>query len=143
MQHYYPKLKAPGVIGAIFLILTVLFLTHEIASAAQPVNNQTSPAIKEKYYRIVLSGDRMCKKCTYHVFQGKDGQRMVRLTDKKARSGVYPAREIRGIDSHPGWRWFAHAVAQRKGIAGETIVPEAFEYKDLDGNPAKNLHPLW
>lgn len=104
------------------LLLTTLCVSPLFAMAEKRAN-------QPKYYDIYLSGDRVCEKCTWRLLPRRDKEevQLVELINREGASGVYPAADIIGVDANPLMRKLLLKGVAGMGLAGEIIVPQAFE----------------
>lgn len=72
---------------------------------------------------IYLLGDRICRHCTLR-WVGPD---TVELRDRQGRTGVYPAREITDMETHPALRRLLYKSVHGVGLPGPILVPQAFD----------------
>ena len=77
----------------------------------------------QKPYDIYLTGDRICKKCTFRVLSPES----VELSNRLGEKGIYPVKEIIGLDTHPFARRFVLQNTHANGLAGRIVVPQAFD----------------
>ncbi len=82
---------------------------------------------------IYLTQDRVCRKCLWEVVDADH----VRLTNLSGVKGVYPLREILGVDTHPALRKWIYHSAHGIGVPGPILVPDAFD----DGKPEFSPEP--
>lgn len=74
-------------------------------------------------YTIYLTGDRVCKHCYWRA----EAPGVVTLCNARNVCGTYPLTAIQGVDRHPVWRRVVGKGIRGTGLAGRTIVPQAFD----------------
>lgn len=87
-----------------------------------------------KYHDIHLTGDRICRRCTWRIL---DDYR-IELINREGERGIYRRAEVLGVDKHPYWRKFLFHSHEKMGLPAHVIVPiDYLPMADLDNQPLR------
>lgn len=76
-----------------------------------------------KYYDLYLTGNRMCKQCTWRWVDA----RHVEISNRQGQAAVIEGAEILGYDKHPIARRVFLKGVHGIGLPGPVVVPYAFD----------------